>query len=921
MSITYYLVAQELPPITAFTTNDYKAEAQNWSISQSPNKFIYVANNSGLLEYNGAKWKLYPSPNESIVRSVKVINKKIYTGCYMEFGYWEKNKFGNLIYNSLSNSINEKLLEDEEFWTILEIDKWVVFQSLNRLYVYDTLNKNIEIIDSNTRLTKVFNVNETIYYQSLGEGIKTIKNGEVNLVTDDNIVKNNIVVNMFSIDSKLILLTQNKGFYQFNDNNLEKWSIVNSNTLESKSVYSGIVLDDGSLAIGTISNGLILLNNNGEVIYEIDQISGLSNNTVLSLFEDEDNNLWLGLDNGINLINFRSPFTIYNDYRGLLGTTYASIIHNDLLYVGTNQGLFYRGLNSRMRFKFIDGTKGQVWSLKVIDDTLFCGHNNGTYIVENYEAELISPEEGTWDLFELPKNNNLIIQGNYNGLFVLEKRDNIWSLRNKIKGFDNSSKHFQIANDSVLLVSHEYKGVFKVIVDENYRYSNKTDKVSGVDKGANSSLVKFNDTIYYAYKDGFFKYIEDEDKFIKDSILSNIYTEDEYSTGKLVVNKKDNTLWAFSPNYLYSVSKGSFSNKPKIDKIVFPNTIVEGISGYENISYLGDNKYLLGSTLGFIVLDKNKIQENQYSININKVFNKSIKEDYKPVFIDSTYSFRPNNNYFHFEYSIPSFDKFYQAEYQYKLDGIYNEWSNWSKVSSHSFENLPAGNYTFKVRGRIGNTLASNLASFTFTIEKQFYASNTAIIIYIFLLIGFSLFMHNLYRSYYRKKQKKLLEETERELELKKLENKQQLMHFKNEKLEQDIENKNRELAISTMSLIKKNEFLNKIKSELLTNNNESKNIIRLIDSNINNKDDWNFFEEAFNNADKDFLKKVKSKHPGLTPNDLKLCAYLRLNLSSKEIAPLLNISVKSVEVKRYRLRKKMNLPHEYSLTNHILEI
>ena len=146
MSITYYLVAQELPPITAFTTNDYKAEAQNWSISQSPNKFIYVANNSGLLEYNGAKWKLYPSPNESIVRSVKVINKKIYTGSYMEFGYWEKNKFGNLIYNSLSNSINEKLLEDEEFWTILEIDKWVVFQSLNRLYVYDTLNKNIEII-------------------------------------------------------------------------------------------------------------------------------------------------------------------------------------------------------------------------------------------------------------------------------------------------------------------------------------------------------------------------------------------------------------------------------------------------------------------------------------------------------------------------------------------------------------------------------------------------------------------------------------------------------------------------------------------------------------------------------------------------------------------------------------------------------
>ena len=125
------------------------------------------------------------------------------------------------------------------------------------------------------------------------------------------------------------------------------------------------------------------------------------------------------------------------------------------------------------------------------------------------------------------------------------------------------------------------------------------------------------------------------------------------------------------------------------------------------------------------------------------------------------------------------------------------------------------------------------------------------------------------------------------------------------------------------MSLIKKNEFLNSIKFQL-KEKNETKNlntVIRTIDKNLNNTDDWKFFQEAFNNADKDFLKKIKSKHPNLTPNDLRLCAYLRLNLSSKEIAPLLNISPRSVEVKRYRLRKKMDLEHDASLTNYILEI
>jgi len=180
-----------------------------------------------------------------------------------------------------------------------------------------------------------------------------------------------------------------------------------------------------------------------------------------------------------------------------------------------------------------------------------------------------------------------------------------------------------------------------------------------------------------------------------------------------------------------------------------------------------------------------------------------------------------------------------------------------------------------------------------------------------------------MYRRYYKKQRERALLKKSREYELKELENKQQLMQFRNDKLREDIENKNRELGISTMSLIKKNEFLSTIKEELeKSNENKSLNtVIKIIDKNLNNSDDWSLFQEAFNNADKDFIKKIKSMHPSLTANDLRLCAYLRLNLSSKEIAPLLNISSRSVEVKRYRLRKKMSLAHESSLSNYILEI
>ncbi len=124
------------------------------------------------------------------------------------------------------------------------------------------------------------------------------------------------------------------------------------------------------------------------------------------------------------------------------------------------------------------------------------------------------------------------------------------------------------------------------------------------------------------------------------------------------------------------------------------------------------------------------------------------------------------------------------------------------------------------------------------------------------------------------------------------------------------------------MNIIKKNEFLTQLKNKLAEANKKEdiQEVISIINKNIAEKDNWKLFKEAFDNADKDFLQSVKKEHPNLTSNDLKLCAYLRLNLSSKEIAPLLNISVRSVEIKRYRLRKKMNLEHDQGLVEYILK-
>ncbi|MCF7561626.1 LuxR C-terminal-related transcriptional regulator [Sabulilitoribacter multivorans] len=916
--------AQERPPIQVYSPNDYGADNQNWSISQSDENTIYVANNKGLLEFNGAKWTVYPSPNKTIIRSVKVIDGFIYTGCYREFGYWSRNESGALIYYSLSDKLNISFLEDEELWNIVAIDDWILFQSLNRIYIYNKRSENYSIIDSESTIYKMFKVNEGVYFQKVNDGVYEIINGKAKLVSDDILLKENLLANIFNYYGKLLFLTEDNGFFILDNNDLKKWNISADDELEKLRIYSSLRLKDNSFLLGTISDGILLLSSDGDIKHKLNQSTGLSNNTTLSVFEDIENNLWLGLENGINCINIKSPLSIYNDEEGRIGAVNASALYKGNLYIGTNQGLFYKEYNTNKPFNFIKGTQGAVWFLSVINGTLFCGHNSGTYVVTDDRADLISNIQGTWNIKSIG-NTELLLQGNYTGLYVLEIVDGTWKVRNKIKGFDISSRHFDLYSKNFVFVSHEYKGVFKITLNDELTEAINIEKVTSVEKGIHTSLVKYEGDILYSHRNGIFKYNATDDDFIRDSIYSRLFDKHEYTSGKLIVDNSTNKLWALSHHGLSYLTPRKLTNIPKIDRIPIPFSSRNDVLGYENITHLEDNKFLYGNSKGYIIFDINKIKPKPFLVSINLITKSKFKNKDSIILLNKSIKseLKYTENNVEFNFSVPNYNKFLEPEYQYKLEGIYNHWSKWSTKSNELFENLPHGDYTFKVRARLGDTISDNIESYNFRIERPWFISNKMLVVYVALVLLFSLFMHNIYKRYYRKQQEKLLQKKQSQLELKELENKEQLARFNNEKLREDIENKNRELATSTMSLIKKNEFLNSIKSELknVKDNRDISKVIKIIDKNINNNDDWHLFEEAFNNADKDFLKKIKSLHPELTSNDLRLCAYLRLNLSSKEIAPLLNISPRSVEVKRYRLRKKMNLEHESSLTDYILEI
>ena len=920
-SITF---AQELPPIVKYSPSLYAAGNQNWMIAQGNDHFMFFANNEGLLEFNGSSWTIYPSPNETILRSVRVIDDKIYTGSYMQFGYWKRQKNGQLKYFSLSNEIKNKILDDEQFWTILNFDQWVLFQSLSRIYVYDSKQKKFSIIAPKSNVLKAFKTENGIYYQTFSNGLFEIENGKSKLISKDPIVLKNKIVNLFKSNNGLLILTQDNGFYEISNETVSHQDTNIDSDIQISSVYSCQKLTDGGFVLGTVSNGIFVLSKEKSLRFHITQNKGLSNNTALSLFEDNDKNVWIGLDNGINCINLQSPIKSFSDDTGILGTVYASIVYQDKLYIGTNQGLFCKSFNTNEQFKLVSGTKGQVWSLYKHDDTLFCGHDSGSFIIKNGESQNIFSQSGTWKFEPMPGRRDVLFQGNYFGISVLKKENNHWIFKNKLKGFDYSAKYFEITPNLDFYISHEYKGIFRFHVnsfldktENNFTYTNPL-------KGKNSSLIKFNNIIYYTYKEGIFRLNPIDRKFVRDKMLSDAFDNEEYTSGKLIVDES-NKIWLFTKNYINYFSSGKLSSQLKKNIIPIPASLTNSMLGYENIAQISDSVYLIGTTDGYYTLNIDDLSFKNYSVSITAVTSNKLNKEIVNSSISEDGEFKYDDNNLTFNYTVPEYNKYINAEYQYLLEGEQEEWSEWNSKPAVNFKNLSPGTYTFKVRAKIANSKPENIANYNFIILKPWYATNLAILLYLLLSIYLAYFINKKYKDYYNKQREKLIEENNLLLEINELENNQQLMKLRNEQLSKDVDSKSKELAVSTMNLIQKNELLSVIKEDLKKTSEEGnrslKSVITTINKNINEEDSWNVFKEAFDSADKDFLKKAKQLHQSLTPNDLRLCAYLRLNLSSKEIAPLLNISVRSVEIKRYRLRKKMDLSHEQGLVEYILSI
>lgn len=256
----------------------------------------------------------------------------------------------------------------------------------------------------------------------------------------------------------------------------------------------------------------------------------------------------------------------------------------------------------------------------------------------------------------------------------------------------------------------------------------------------------------------------------------------------------------------------------------------------------------------------------------------------------------------------------------YMIEGVFTDWSPWQKDGKISFLQLPEGKYTLKVRKYVIRGPYMEI-SIPLIVRPPWYNTIGAWIVYIFLIAMIAKFILGYHLKNLRK------EELARQKEERQAEE-QKIQQMKSEMLEAELQNKNNELSLQTSALVKRNQAIQKLLDELERQKetlgdrypNKLYNRMKtLMEESLNDQADWLLFESHFNSAHQNFIERLRQQYSDITTGDLRICCLLRMNLSTKEIASLLNVSIRAIELRRYRLRKRLLLDGDINLTDFLM--
>lgn len=901
--ISFPLYSQELLPfVENYNKSNYQGDNQIWSIAQGNDGAMYFANNYYLLRYDGVKWEKYSLPNKTIIRSVMVDGDRIYTGSYKEFGYWFR-KEGKMHYVSISK--DKKVFDEnnnEEIWKIFKFNNKIYFQSFNGIFLYD--GKVIKEKKFSFLVSYCFVVDNQLLVASVEKGIYKMNDSRFEKIEGWSILENNVIHAIEKHRNKTYIFTKKNGVYVEEKNILSAWDSPLNAILKAANINVAKFIKNNKLIIGTANKGVYIFDLNSGSYKNINRNNVLMNNSILSIGQDKENDLWLGLDNGIAHIEVNSPISIFYDNSGVLGSVYSVASTPKGYLMASNHGVFKY---EDKQLSLIPNTQGQAWNISKINNKYLIGHNEGTFIYENGLFSKLSTINGGWNLAKSSINNSYL-QATYSGVIIYNDANDL-DQKIVIKGVLKPIKYVAQNRKNEIWAADNNRGLYRILYNDAYKTTN-VENVTQRSKISNDFGVKifeFRNEILFLINKSWYTY-----NSITNQLEENELFNTNFKNVSNIVSIDENHFLILQEGLLYHI----YANDSKFIRNIIQEKYYKGKIINDNLKvFKNKDNYLLNLDDGFISLQLKYKNKQPTNIKI-EAFNDDI-------LVENKSKIKHNS-----ELRIHVISGIYGAtrpDLFYKINGT----KEFIPVNEGLIilNNLNSGSHDVTIY--LNDGLHYNkVSNFQFIVEKAWYFSFWMILVYL-IVIGMILYLYYKWNKMKYIQKLKLQEEELKhqkkilEMELK-AENKLNIQEYEKHILELELQSKSSEVAGKSLSIAKQSEMIENIQGILDSETDFNKlksEIKKAIKINAVNKHEWETFESNLNQIHNEFIINLSKKFPNLTSKDVKLCIYLKMNLSSKEIAPMMNISFRGVELHRYRLRKKLNLNQEENLSKFLLAI
>jgi len=906
-----------VPDIVNFTTKEYKSHSINYCFTQDSAGVIYIGNAYGVLEYDGQTWRKTSLVDGKSALSLDIDkNGRVYVGSSSEFGYLEKNKAGLNVYVSLKSKLPEQ--DINEILDLVCVDDEVYFRSLYTVYCY----KNNEVKE----LTE-FSKNYLIYYLGLNknqitaskQGVGILAFSESDFTVADQEIKDFEVRGILSFNGRDNIYLSNNKIISLQDKSLFKE--VNAQ-LEGVKISTGIKINDSEFLISTVNKGLFHVNISGELISNFNMTTGLQDNFIHNLFLDNSGDVWLAYNNGVGLLKWKSPVRYIPPSMGMEGMGYCAIVKGDTLYTGTSNGLYYlpkwkSSLKKQQRFIKIDSVPGVVNDIKLDHGKLIVCQAAEFYQMDGITPKLISNDEwfGAWTWKNHHEDLNKAYGGTYIGISNYDWINGSWKFRNQIKGFKESSRVFEVDKRGVFWVVQGNKGLYRVKLNEA--------------RDSAISVVNYTDIMNFGRQDYFNDIFQLHDSLIvssygqtyliqEDSLVPIASFDHLGQKSNRIRKHEENGLYAIYENQALILNKSSRNWEVQNSPVSFLKSYLVGSA--EFFYKISEEMYFIGTQDGFATYtpkDEITVAEIPCLIRGVELLNPSgdsLIFSNKP---EGTQEFKYENNNIRISYAIPLYGNNKQISYEtrlFKNGKPTHEWQQVQEVNFKEYTNLKEAKYSFMVMAKKGDEVAGS-TSFDFKILPPWYRTTAMNIVYFILFIAVIFLVINLFI----RQKKKLEEDNKREIEIK------EKLH-KAETIALELKNKENELAYIALTYTQKKDLLsnltvqlNKISKELShADQIKFRSVKTAIANNLDDESNWENFQVHFDEKNDNFFQKLKDKETRMNESYLLFCSYVRMGKSNKEIAELLNLSVAAVEKRKYRLKKKWNLPDDTSFTEYL---